>query len=355
MAPKKEPLDEIQWFAPHLVAQYSGIHENTVLYYFADSPFFDKTSNNHQLFIQAMSQPAMQHILNTRDTFEAELDKLSGLEFRVALGPRNFGPEMLINQGRWVIRKQERSKRPGAADSIKILATYMVVGEVIYQSPSVLNVVWARLLSATAAMNKFMDTAKPLATYMPSLGHRYIDPGLQSSAPPAGTTSTLQSRIGTPQPSGRSASPAPSIEAGGDVGKAQDDISNIAGSQALFESFGQYLRYGNEYMDENPLTGEPGAFVFSSSRQNIQARKDAALKAQESTTTKAKEREAVKAVASQSVSAVASPQPKAVDLPPKRKGSQGPEVRPKLKRKKSKAPTSPSSPLSAGTPATPVG
>lgn len=126
-----------------------NINLRAVLYYFSDSDFFDKTSNNHQLFIQAVGQPARAHILSTRDAFEAELDKLSGLEYRVVLGPRDFGPEMLIGQGRWVIRKQERTKRAGAQDEIKILATYIVIGQVIYQAPSVLDVVWARLVSGT--------------------------------------------------------------------------------------------------------------------------------------------------------------------------------------------------------------
>lgn len=214
-------------------------------------------------------------------------------------------------------------------------------------------------LSAVATVDKFIEIVKPLPTYTPALGHRYFHPSLlqQGSATNPTSASSAQSRIGTPLPAPRAASPEVSTDAVADGPKASQDSANIAGPQALFESFGQYLSYGNEYMDENPLVGEPGSFVFSTSRQSVQARKDAALKAQQATTAsnKVKEQEASRVATPQAPSAIATPQPKPADLPGKRKGSQGPEGRPKIKRRKSKAPTNPSSPLSVGTPETPIG
>lgn len=41
--------------------------------------------------------------------------------------------------------------------------------------------------------------------------------------------------------------------------------------QVLAESYGFALRYGKEYMDENPLVGEPGAFILSKSREPVAA------------------------------------------------------------------------------------
>ena len=43
---KDPPLDEIQWHAPPIAAAMQGIHSNSVLFYFAESPFFDRQSNN---------------------------------------------------------------------------------------------------------------------------------------------------------------------------------------------------------------------------------------------------------------------------------------------------------------------
>lgn len=37
--------------------------------------------------------------------------------------------------------------------------------------------------------------------------------------------------------------------------------------QLLAESYSLSLRYGKEYMDENPLVGEPGSFILSKSRE----------------------------------------------------------------------------------------
>lgn len=38
------------------------------------------------------------------------------------------------------------------------------------------------------------------------------------------------------------------------------------GLKLLAESFSLSSRYGSEYMDENPLVGEPGSFILSKSR-----------------------------------------------------------------------------------------
>ncbi len=47
----------------------------------------------------------------------------------------------------WVIRKQMRRKRQGYEDEITVLSTYFVVGENIYMSPTVGNLLASRLVS----------------------------------------------------------------------------------------------------------------------------------------------------------------------------------------------------------------
>lgn len=39
------------------------------------------------------------------------------------------------------------------------------------------------------------------------------------------------------------------------------------GLQMLAESYNLSMRYGSEYMDENPLVGEPGSFILTKSRE----------------------------------------------------------------------------------------
>lgn len=86
-------------------------------------------------------------MIGTRVAFEAELRKRAGLEFMVASSQMDFGlPDVSQSQGRWVMRKQERKKRSGAADEVTVLATYFVLGETIYMAPSVGRILWGKLV-----------------------------------------------------------------------------------------------------------------------------------------------------------------------------------------------------------------
>jgi mediator of RNA polymerase II transcription subunit 6 len=143
---KDPPLDEIQWRSPELVASFpgGGIHENTVLHYFAASPFFDATSNNRVLTLQAESNPHMMQFVDTRAAMEEKLRTMSGLEYMVAEAPAEMGPGM--GTGVWVIRKQTRRKAVGGPDEITIHQTYFVVGEHVYQAPTLGDVLASRLV-----------------------------------------------------------------------------------------------------------------------------------------------------------------------------------------------------------------
>lgn len=78
---------------------------------------------------------------------------MSGLEYIVAYDPlqtqaKNADGQFAAQPSNvWVIRKQQRRKRPGMDDEVSVLATYFVVGENIYMAPSVASVVSSRLVS----------------------------------------------------------------------------------------------------------------------------------------------------------------------------------------------------------------
>lgn len=144
-----QPLDEIQWRSPPIAQGMQGIHSNSVLFYFAQSPFYDPTSNNAVLMSQAMFNPNMLHIIQTRDAFEGRLKTMSGLEFMVAQEPAEMAPG--TGTGVWVIRKQTRRKRQMEEDEITVHATYFVVGENIYMAPTLGDVVGSRLVSPARA------------------------------------------------------------------------------------------------------------------------------------------------------------------------------------------------------------
>lgn len=84
----------------------------------------------------------------SREAFEAELRKRSGLEFMVVSSQVDYGfLDFSMSLGRWVIRKQERKKQTGMQDQVTVLATYFVIGDTIYMAPSVGKVLWAKLVS----------------------------------------------------------------------------------------------------------------------------------------------------------------------------------------------------------------
>jgi mediator of RNA polymerase II transcription subunit 6 len=151
------PLDEIQWRAPPEFDQ--GIHSNSVLYYFAQSPFFDKTSNNELVFGQGLNNPGMTQFLATRELFEGRLKTMSGLEFIVAQEPAETGPG--AGTGVWVINKQTRRKRQGEEDKIEVHATYFIVGENIYMAPSLADIISSRIV-------------RPRPHFAPGTRHQYL-------------------------------------------------------------------------------------------------------------------------------------------------------------------------------------
>jgi mediator of RNA polymerase II transcription subunit 6 len=142
---EKLPLDEIVWSDPIEVNQLQGIHSNSVLYYFAKSPFFDNTSNNNVVFNQALHNPKMFPIIQTREQFEGRLKSMSGLEFIVAQEPAEMG--WGYGTGVWVIRKQTRRKQPGAEDELTVHADYFLVGENIYQAPTLADILSSKIVS----------------------------------------------------------------------------------------------------------------------------------------------------------------------------------------------------------------
>lgn len=110
-----------------------------------------------------------------------------------------------------------------------------------------------------------MQKASSLSMYSPSEGHHYIPANVRQQRQASRTPGN--SREGSLAPEGSQISTvSKSIKSkGGDVGTLYD-------AYRLFNSF------SNEYMDENPLLGEPGSFVFSTSREAVQAQREAEAK-----------------------------------------------------------------------------
>ena len=96
-----------------------------------------------------MYNPAMFHLIQTRDAFEGRLKSMAGLEFMVTHDPSNNGTK-LENSGMWVIRKQSRRKVQGREDEITALSSFFVIGENVYMAPTVGNILGSRMVSNAA-------------------------------------------------------------------------------------------------------------------------------------------------------------------------------------------------------------
>ncbi|XDG02021.1 hypothetical protein ABKA04_001636 [Annulohypoxylon sp. FPYF3050] len=250
MAETREiPLDEIQWHDPIELQRIGGVHSNSVLFYFAKSPFFDGTSNNAIVFNQALFNERMNHIISTREAFESRLREMTGLEFVVAQEPAEMGPGM--GTGVWVIHKQTRRKRD-ITDDITVHAAYYVLGDYIFMAPTLVDVLNFRMVTLTENLSKCFAAADRVRTWSPSTGHGYY------TAPSTTNTKAraLESKGTTPMPDAQESSKTTS--------ETKKPTQSAVDSRLAEHSFMIHMQYGGEYMDENPITGKPGEFHLSS-------------------------------------------------------------------------------------------
>ncbi|KAF2836976.1 MED6-domain-containing protein [Patellaria atrata CBS 101060] len=337
-------LDERRWEDPQFLqwaySVHGGLKADHILLYFSKSPFFDPTSNLQAIISQ---NPFRDEILLNRNALESRMRAMQGLEYAIVEEPQKL-PDGTDN-GIWVIRKQERRKRPGLPDEIVVLGSYYILNNAVYQSPSVGDILRMRLLSAELSLQKFFDKATSLPIFSPAQGYSYLPPSKATKSSAANATqSALGSRAGSPIPDNQSqiSTQPPKPAPGGKTGGTVYDLRN-----SLLTS----LRYETEYMDENPLVGEPGTFVFKSSHDRVQAEakaKEAEAKAQAQTTAaviKQESRNPTPAPLATQISVrkmSAKAGEKGVGVSPTMPGAPGLLGK---KRKKSKAPVSPTTPV----------
>lgn len=310
--------------------------ENMIHRYLAESPFFDHTTNNGLHFSQARTNQGEFDLVKDRRRLEDTLTRQIGSEYMIVGEPREVSGGQ--KSGVWNIRKQDRSW-----DGLTTLGSYYIVGENLYQAPSVGDIVGNRLCSAATSLAKFFDTASSLATYSPTSGYTYLPNTTRSSATAGGTSSQgtpTHSREGSLVPgdaqSLRSASLAP---AESNLGS---NAANTAAQDAriLAQSFRMALEFHDEYMDENPILGEPGHFSFTSSLAAVKKRKAADEEAA-ALAAKAKELKSATATGTAVKTEKAADPPavmtEAKALQAKEKERRGSKMGDRMRRKKSRA------------------
>lgn len=222
------PLDELQWKSPEWIQAF-GLRTDNVLDYFAESPFFNKTSNNQVIkmqrqFSQVPGEPMQNQDNKPRsndldvmgagpgqqrehDEFayadpmrklllakypvhailERELARMKGIEYVLAYVRE---PDF------WVIKKQERV----SASQIRVLQDYYVIGANVYQSPTIFKIVQSRVMSASYHLSETLKQLQKLTQFQPSQGtqfKRLQNTTATSAAPTNGSTSTQNSAPAT--------------------------------------------------------------------------------------------------------------------------------------------------------------
>ncbi|KAI5210717.1 MED6-domain-containing protein [Aureobasidium subglaciale] len=342
------PLDEVQFKRPEVIQYWGGIHADSILPILRESPFFDHTSKNGLLWKQAEANQAMWELCRSRQALETRLKQMNGVEYLIVGEPQaNTDAALGPDTGIWVIRKQDRRKRPPQADEITVLGTYYLVGENMYQAPSVYDIVGNHLLSAMNSLTKFTQTAAPLPLYTPATGYTYFPPSTTKTL--AASQALSASREASTAPTPAELSSAAALDtATQSVAEPQSKTTKDTdprAQMALFESFNMMLHYGDEYMDENPLRGEPGNFTFSATKHHVRAKAEAAEAA------KLREAELAKKLEEARLAAKATPFASAAAKKEDEEKTKK-KVRDKIKKRRSKGlATNPSTPASPATPA----
>ncbi|KAF2250574.1 hypothetical protein BU26DRAFT_517408 [Trematosphaeria pertusa] len=356
MPPQLQPLDESEYDEPAALRGLPGgtLNSESILWYFMGSPFFDASSNNVALFNHLRQLgPAGQPTLDSRHAFEeALLSKYNhGSYFVVASEPKREGEP-------WVIQRQRKDQ--GSAE-IVVEGTWYTQGTKILMAPSLLDVLQLRLLSVSTQLQDFFELSKNLSHFSPAMGHTYLPPSYEP--PKAATASRAGSRIGSPALAAIDAPAAASqTQSQPQTLDAETNPTEFS-DPFFFQSLALTNAFGNEYMDENPLQGEPGSFVFANTLAHVDARNKAQQQQQQqqqqqaaqaasgaSTTTPAAgnikaETQSVNSIAATPKAAAAPAPAPAAPEAQSRKASTASLPKPgKEKRRKSKGLTSPTTP-----------
>lgn len=154
-----EPLDEIQWKSPEWIQQF-GLHTGNVLDYFAELPFYDRTSNNQVLRMQFQFQQMPPNI-HPQKYFQSKLAEMVGVEFVVAFVRE---PDF------WIVRKQRRLD----ANHTLTEQDYYIIGANVYQSPKIYDILSSRLLLSVLSMKNSLALLNSMSTFSISEGgHMY--------------------------------------------------------------------------------------------------------------------------------------------------------------------------------------
>ncbi|KAH7392811.1 hypothetical protein BKA66DRAFT_509855 [Pyrenochaeta sp. MPI-SDFR-AT-0127] len=277
--PPQIPLpDEQEFDQPHLlggVPNQDLNYGNNPFYYFTSSPWFEPMCINVAVLNNLHIDPNGQQVMNDRKLWDERLRREpQGVQFMIAGEPQGEGQP-------WVLQRQNKVPNSEGKIETHVEGNWYTQGTKVLMAPSLLDVVQSRLLSVSTRMQQMAEISKNMTHWSPATGYSYFPPSYEGTK-----AATSASRIGSPTlaPTDPDAAATQSQAAGATMQTTDAVASTTEFSDALFmQSLRLTNAYGDEYMDENPLKGEPGAFVFENTRTAVDARNKAQEQAAQAT------------------------------------------------------------------------
>lgn len=112
-------------------------------------------------------------------------------------------------------------------------------------------------MSIISSLNKFISAAAALPEFSPALGHVYTQPPTGNRLKNGESQLSQGSKENTPLPESLQGPKKP-------LSSAPTTGTEYLDNRLLEETINISLKYGDEYMDEIPITGAPGEFHLSS-------------------------------------------------------------------------------------------
>ena len=120
-------------------------------------------------------------------------------------------------------------------------------------------------LSTAHSLTTYLSTASILPLFSPALGNIFIRPNPKAPLSAQSSQAKQASKESTPMSEHMRSGLASSTSQFEPMGESLREARSLA------DSFFMCKQYGMEYVDENPLVGEPGSFILSSARGPPQA------------------------------------------------------------------------------------
>ncbi|KIV99033.1 uncharacterized protein PV09_09260 [Verruconis gallopava] len=281
-----EPLEDTLWvFPPEYYPWLDGInHEQhfptpginaeNVHLVFNLSPFCTSESANKRFEMLVNRKPELLPRYFNREAFEQEIAEFPGDSFVIVAGPRKTPKNGEEPNLLWVVERRYTVLDRGAIEEsekkvVEVRGHYVIVADRIFAAPTLMDIVQSRWTASMLHLSTFYRTASSLPIYSIEKGYSYLAADQMKKPGKGGSFAT--SALGSARTS-RAASPVAGDDTSSLPNTHHQTHRELNDDAQIAHSFNLTLSYSDEFMDENPLVGEPGSFKLTATGRSIRER-----------------------------------------------------------------------------------